>query len=291
MTTLSNFKNSLSKIDWVLTEARHVQDLVAGGSDANKLLLADEPPDSVKDAGVTELRVWAPANDKLMSVPARLAALTRLRCLAIGPGVDPKTISSLDQNLIPSTVTALGVFTSGLPAKWPAAVCLPNVVDLRTDGPMSFTHANFPNLRAVSVYPERNGKNLDAVLACKLLDELQLLTVSDSDMFARIEHLPLTKLGLLGGKLATLEGIERLGGIKWLRLHNLRWLTSISAIKALSRLEELELRYCRQIEDIAVVADLPRLRRLEVIACGNVGLKKMQIFIDKLKQSRISASS
>lgn len=96
-------------MDWILTESRHTKALLDPGALAGKLLFADELSDSLR---------------------ARLAAFSNLRCLAIGPGVDAKALADLDQDLIASTVTALGVFTSRAPANWPAGVCLPKVSDL-----------------------------------------------------------------------------------------------------------------------------------------------------------------
>jgi hypothetical protein len=124
-----------------------------------------------------------------------------------------------------------------------------------------------------------------------LLAEVQLLTVPGNGVFERMKHLPLQRLGLLGGTIETLEGIQALPRVNWLLLHNLKSLKSIRAITALQHLEEVQIRYCKKIQDIACLAELPRLRRLEVIACGNLGLAKIKPFLDKLEKVMLSASS
>ncbi|MCW7536940.1 hypothetical protein OOT46_03615 [Aquabacterium sp. A7-Y] len=285
-------KNALDRLEWVMTDSRHataVTDMAP--NPALKILLADEPEDPARDAQITELRLYAPATDRLKQIPSRVRQLKRLECLAMGPSVDPALVASIDETSVPPGVTALGVFTSGAAATWPRAVSLPHVIDLRTDGPLTFAHENFPNLQAVSLEPTRNGKNLDAALACQGLRELQLLSVPGHEVFQKSRHLPLAKLGLLGGKLETLQGIEALSQVEWLRLHNLRSLRSISAVKALTHLQELEIRYCKKIEDIACLADLPNLRRLQVLACGDLGLSRIKPFLEKLDQVMISASA
>lgn len=285
-------KNATDKLEWVMAAPAHASDLRDTASEPPlKVLTTEQTIDSGSVAAIRELRLYAPATDPMRQFPASIASLENLRCLAIGPNVEPKMLAGIGGRSIPPSVTALGVFTSGVAASWPGAVELPNVTDLRTDGALAFEHLHFPSLRAVSVYPTRSGKNFEAVLQCRELNELQLLTVADNQVFGKMAHLPLALLGLLGGKLPTLDGIELLGGITWLRLHNLRNLTSISAICGLERLEELEIRYCKSIQDIECLAGLTSLRRLQVVACGKLGLDKIGLALKRLDNVMISASS
>lgn len=284
-------KNALARMDWVLTEKRHADALDGAAGDALKLLFVGSSANPEEDASVSDLNLWAPDTDKLLHWPARIASFTQLQCLAIGPGVDAKVLKEIEVAAIPASVSALGVFMGGVAAKWPAKVCLPQIVDLRTDGPLSFTHANFPNLTAVSVLPDRTNKNIEAVLACENMSELQLLSIASPGLFSLAEHLPLRKLGLLGGKLDSLTGIGALSGVRSLRLHNLRWLKSISAIKELKNIEELEIRYCKQIQDIDCLVGLPQLKRLQLVACGKIGLQSILSSLSGIKQLEISATS
>ncbi|MEU9509142.1 leucine-rich repeat domain-containing protein [Micromonospora sp. NPDC048170] len=236
------------------------------------------------------LRLYAPGTAPLTRLFARVRQFGGLRRLSIGPDAGRELVAGIDQDAIPPSVTTLGVFTGGTPAAWPKAVVLPRVTTLRTDAALRFTRDNFPNLRAVSLKPTASGTNLDAALSCPDLRELHLLTVP-RDVFTRIGHLPLTGLGLLGGRLPTLDGIEGMTSLTRLRLHNLPSLTTIAPVGHLERLEEIQIRYCRRITDVDCLARLPRLRRLQVVACGDVGLSRIGAVLDRLDTVMISASA
>ncbi|MFI5932313.1 hypothetical protein [Actinoplanes sp. NPDC051494] len=270
---------------------QHAASLVAmNPSWASRVLDADAPAEPERDSRIEDLRLYAPATDPLTRLFPRVRDLGNLVRLTIGPNADRALVAGLDEESIPPSVTTLSVFTGGSATTWPRGLVLPHVAGLRTDGPLMFPAGTFPGLRAVSLKPARNGQNLDAALAAPDLRELHLMTVP-TGIFDRIGHLPLTGLGLLGGGLPALDGIETMTGLASLRLHNLRSLRSIAAITALENLEELQIRYCGGIKDIGYVARLPRLRRLQVIGCADIGLAGISDTLAGLDDVQISASS
>lgn len=278
--------------EWVMAEPAHAQELTKFNANPRlKVILTTDAGNPAEDATITELRLYAPGAAPMKNLPERIRRLSHLKVLALGPSIDKAMLAQLTPGAIPPSVETLKVFTDTVAASWPADLTMPHVRELRTDCALGLVGGEFPNLRAVSIEPARNGKNLDAVLACRELAEVQLLTVPGKGVFERMKHLPLRRLGLLGGTIETLEGIEALPRVEWLLLHNLRSLKSIGDITALQDLEEVQIRYCKKIQDVESLAQLPRLRRLQVIACGNLGLAKIKPFLDKLDKVMLSASS
>lgn len=278
--------------EWVMAEPAHAQELMRRSPDPRrKVILTTDAGNPAEDAAITELRLYASGTERMKNFPERIRRLPHLKVLALGPGIDKAMLAQLTPGAIPPSVETLKVFTDTVAASWPADLTMPHVRELRTDCALGLAGGEFPNLRAVSIAPARNGKNLDAVLACRDLAEVQLLIVPGNGVFERMKHLPLRRLGLLGGTIETLQGIGALPGVEWLLLHNLRSLKSIGDLTALKELQEVQIRYCKKIQDIESLARLPRLRRLEVFACGNLGLAKIKPFLDKLDKVVLSASS
>lgn len=262
--------------EWVLAEGRHVAELAGmlPGS-AGRILGPDDPVDPER---VEALRLYGPADDPVERWFPRIGEFGRLRQLTLGPVASRALIASITPGAIPASVSALGIFTGGQPTAWPRDVVLPGVASLRADGQLMLGRDAFPRVRAVALKPARNNQNLYEVLAIPSLRELHLMTVPPG-VFGLIGSLPLTGLGLLGGRLSTLDGIEALTGLVSLRLHNLRSLRSIAALRGLG-LETVQIRYCTGITDLDVLGTLPRLRRLQLIGYDEPAVDRLRASLD-----------
>jgi len=80
----------------------------------------------------------------------------------------------------------------------------------------------------------------------------------------------LRELVLLGSKLESLEGIEALSKLQYLRVGLAKKLRHISQLGSLQDLERLEFNQCKSIEDVASIKSAKRLKRLELIDCGDI---------------------
>ena len=93
-------------------------------------------------------------------------------------------------------------------------------------------------------------------------------------------------------QLQTLAGIERLSGLRSLRLKNQGVLETIRPIAALPALESLNIQYCKKIMDIDVLEELPGLRELTLVGCGNIGLGELEAKLRaRLQHSNIAATT
>ena len=171
---------------------------------------------------------------------------------------------------------------------------MPRLESLEVNVPMRFKAEDFPALRSLSILPDKQGKLLDQALHLPLLVELNLFNVPfDATLFDRIAALPLVSLGLMSGRsLQTLAGIERLSGLRSLRLKNQGVLETIRPIAALPALESLNIQYCKKIMDIDVLEELPGLRELTLVGCGNIGLGELEAKLRaRLQHSNIAATT
>lgn len=276
-------------INWVMVDSAHREEYLALRPDMAGRVTTTAAEDSAL-AAIEELYLMAPGAQTLTQFPQNIARCHKLKRLVIGPGVRPSVIAALHAFSLPPQLKALGIFNGGQPTKWPAKVCLPNLDELHTDGPMRFTHTNFPNLRRASLRPTSDNANLQAVLSCAGLIELQLINVTSQHLFSTLAHLPLEKLGLRRGKLTSLVGIEALPTLKWFAVHDLRSLTSVAALSGLPQLQELQIHYCKRISDITSIAKLSTLRRLQLIGCGRLGIKSLEPFCSGLEIVQTSAT-
>lgn len=276
--------------DTVLLHSRHSEQFA--GSDRD-LLFLDRPADVDALARITALQLWAPHNDPIQQLPPIIAAMPSLRSLTIsGSSSTPSLITDARQGDLPDALVELKILEDyGKVLTWPDVV-LPGLQRLFVAGQFRFTNATFPALTALSIYPDRAMKVVRQVLELPLT-ELQLLNVPvDEEVFPLIAELPLRRLGLLAGtKLTSLNGIDLLPGLEYLRLQNLRNLTDLSGLRGLPALEWLELLYCKKITTIDVLNDLDALRRLTLVGCGDVGLPVVQDRIDRLEKRTIGATT
>ena len=263
---------------WLMAAASHGP----LGRDDGGFVAIEERADPDRDANVRTLRLRAPHDARLTRLPSRLHDFPNLTDLTIGPYVEPDLVKGLDQGGIPGSVTTLTVLTGGRPTRWPKGLSLPAVRSYTTDGPSSFSSETFPHLELAHLAPTKTS--MVALLALPTLSTLQMRTVPlpAPEIFEAVAHLPLVDLGLLGGrKITDLTGIDRLPGLRRLRLQSLPALTSIAALESLEHLEELRILYCSRIQDVETVTRIPSLSRFDAHGCQGIGLEALGSFLDE----------
>ncbi|MGB3816986.1 leucine-rich repeat domain-containing protein [Achromobacter pulmonis] len=274
---------------WLLMHSR--QAAQAHGSD--QVLFYDAPPDAATLATIEYVHLWAPPLDPVQAVPDLIAQLPSLTHLSIGPGnIQASVVKTLRADMLPASLRHLSIFDCPGSYTWSAGP-MSRLESLEVNVPMRFKAEDFPALRSLSILPDKPGKLLDQALRLPLA-ELNLFNVPfDATLFDRIAALPLVSLGLMSGRsLQTLAGIERLSGLRSLRLKNQGVLETIRPIAAVPALEWLNIQYCKKIADIDVLEELPGLRELTLVGCGNIGLGELEAKLRaRLQHSNIAATT
>lgn len=275
---------------WLMLHSHHAA--LAHGSE--QVLFYDAPPDALTLATIEYVHLWAPPLDPAQKVPDLIARLSALTHLSIGPGnIRASVIKNLHADMLPASLRHLSIFDCPGSYTWSAGP-MPRLESLEVNVPMRFKAEDFPALRSLSILPDKQGKLLDQALHLPLLAELNLFNVPfDATLFDRIAALPLVSLGLMSGRsLQTLAGIERLSGLRSLRLKNQGVLETIRPIAALPALEWLNIQYCKKIADIYVLEELSGLRELTLVGCGNIGLGELETKLRaQLPRSNITATA
>ncbi len=256
------------------------------------LVFYDQPYDAEQLSRITDVHLWSPLDGPIDRLPEIITAMTNLKALSIGPGrVLPTIVTELRQGDLPESLEALSVHIGERTLAWPDVV-VPNLKTLYVGEPFRFKSEHFPQLRAVSLYPQRSLNNVRQALELPL-EELNLLNVpTDEGIFRLVESVGLRRFGLIGGRtLTSLAGISVLTQLESLRLKNLTALADISELAALQRLEIVNIQYCKKIIGIAAVNDLPRLRRLTLVGCGNIGLTAIEAKLSTLEWANTGATT
>lgn len=273
---------------WLILHSR--QAAQAHGSD--QVLFHDAPPDAATLATIEYVHLWAPPLDPVQDLPELIARLPSLTHLSIGPGnIHASVLKNLRADMLPASLRHLSIFDCPGSHTWSAGA-MPRLESLEVNVPMRFKAEDFPALRSLSILPDKPGKLLDQALRLPLA-ELNLFNVPfDATLFDRIAALPLVSLGLMSGRsLQTLAGIERLSGLRSLRLKNQGQLEAIRPIAALPALIDLNIQYCKRIVDIEVLETMTGLQALTLVGCGDIGLGGLAARLrDRLPRSNIAAT-
>lgn len=273
---------------WLMLHSR--QAAQAHGSD--QVLFHDAPPDAATLATIEYVHLWAPPLDPVQELPELIARLPSLTHLSIGPGnIHASVLKNLRADMLPASLRHLSIFDCPGSHTWSAGA-MPRLESLEVNVPMRFKAEDFPALRSLSILPDKPGKLLDQALRLPLA-ELNLFNVPfDATLFDRIAALPLVSLGLMSGRsLQTLAGIERLSGLRSLRLKNQGLLEAIRPIAALPALTDLNIQYCKRIVDIEVLETMTGLQALTLVGCGDIGLGGLAARLrDRLPRSNIAAT-
>jgi len=256
-------------------------------------LFYDAPPDAGTLARIRSLHLWAPPLAKVTEVPALVARLPHLVQLSIGPGnVEPALIGRLRAEMFPPSLRHLTLLPGQGNHAWKGGA-MPQLLSLFVDRPLRFEPADFVGLQSLAVVPDARGAVLDRALQLPLR-EFDLLDVPfDEALFARLAPLPLEAFGLVGGRrLASLDGMEALGGLRALRMKNQHALQRIGAIAGLPRLAQLDIQYCTKITDIATLGELDGLERLTLVGCRAIGLGGLEHTLrQRIPQAHIAATT
>lgn len=256
------------------------------------LVFYDQPYDAKQLSRITDVHLWSPLDGPIDRLPEIITAMTSLKALSIGPGrVLATIVTELRQGDLPESLEELSVHIGERTLVWPDVV-VQNLKTLYVGEPFRFKNEHFPQLRALSLYPQRSLNNVRQALELPL-EELNLLNVpTDEGIFRLVESVPLRRFGLIGGRtLTSLAGISVLPQLESLRLKNLTALGDISELAALQRLEIVNIQYCKKITGIAAVNDLPRLRRLTLVGCGNIGLTAIEATLSTLEWANTGATT
>lgn len=258
-----------------------------------EVLFFDQPVLPERLAQVKTAKLWAPHDDKIARLPEVIGQMTNLTSLRIsGSSSEASLVNELRTGDLPESLEELRILDEyGRVVTWPD-VQLPRLKTLFVSDVLRFDASAFPQLRSISLKPDRAHTNLRQALRLPI-DELNVLNVSlDGSIFEILAARPLRRLGLLSGtKLTSLEGIQSLPALESLRLKNLRALSDISALRDLPNLTQLDIQYCRRISGFDVLADLTTLERLTLVGCGNLGLKELQEVVDRIPRSTIGATT
>lgn len=283
---------SLRLMDTGVVLLRRRNDRDVFGPD-RELVFVDEPVLPERLSQIRDVQLWAPHDDRIERLPEVIGQMENLTSLTISSGSStPSLMAEIREGDLPESLKQLRILDEhGRVFVWPG-VTLPRLTSLFVSDVFRFDASAFPELRRVSLKPDRAQANLREALRLPL-DELNVLNVSlDERIFEIVAARPLRRLGLLSGtKLASLDGIQALPGLEALRLKNLRALSDISALRELSVLTALDIQYCRKIQGIEVLADLPTLERLTLVGCGDLGLTAVQDVIGRLPVTTIGATS
>lgn len=262
--------------EWVMANSETRAGLDDDPDNAGYVLPWDEIPAGVRREEIHRLRLLPPAETGRTTFPACISELEQLDKLQLGPTADPEMVRGINNGSIPASVRVLKIYTGGKPCAWPSDIKLPNVAELRTDFVLRFAQGNFPGLTVLTTRIDAKAGMLKRIAEYSHLEELELFPVSASDVFDTVGALSPARLGVLGGKLTSLAGIEQVPGLRTLRLVTLHQLRRIAAVRVLKQLEVLQVMYCHHIEDIEAILELPRLRRVEFVSCGNIGVKAIE---------------
>ncbi|QIM15200.1 leucine-rich repeat domain-containing protein [Leucobacter insecticola] len=267
----------------------HQDQYVGSGSD---LVFYDQPYDTEQLSSITNVRLWAPIGSPIDRLPKIITAMTGLKALRLVSGwVLPSVITQLRQGDLPESLEELSVNISERTLVWPDVV-VPKLQTLYVGEPFRFKNENFPELRALSLYPQRSLNNVRQALELPL-EELNLLNVPiGEEVFRLLEPAGLRRLGLLGGRtLTSVTGIGVLPQLESLRWKNLSALGDISELAALHQLEILDIQYCKKITGITALNDLPRLREVTLVGCGNIGLNRIEAKLSTLERADTGATT
>jgi hypothetical protein len=127
--------------------------------------------------------------------------------------------------------------------------------------------SQFPRLEECSLEWRPKARSL---FECTTLRRLFLNRYDGKDLSDLRQLRNLEWLAVLNAPIENLRGIERLGRLRYLRLANLRRLTSLRGIEELQLLEELDINTCRKVTSIGEVRRLLSLKRLFLNNGGNI---------------------
>jgi hypothetical protein len=145
----------------------------------------------------------------------------------------------------------------------PADRVFPGIEDLNGDNAvLDFAKRSFPNLRVLASRLDPKRSLLDVIAEYPRLDILEIGPIKEETAIGRIAGCSIDFLNLEGGSLPSLAGLERLEGLRCLRLKQLDKLEDIRALESCPSLERLEIHSCARLRDYASLLKIPTLQSL-----------------------------
>lgn len=123
-----------------------------------------------------------------------------------------------------------------------------------------------------------------SVFACTTLKKLFVNRYKGKNCDSFSSLVNLESLSILNAPVANLYGLKPLTGLRFLRLANLRQLTSLEGIECLTELENLTVDTCRKISSIGEIVSLTSLRTVDIDNDGDIASIKPMEKLDKLER-------
>jgi hypothetical protein len=133
---------------------------------------------------------------------------------------------------------------------------------------VKFDASVFPNLQEIACRLDKKRTLLSVVASYPRLASLRMGPIKDSSVFSGIGTVALDFLRLKGGSLASLDGIEKINGMRCLELEAMDRMTDISALEACKDLEILQIRWCANLRDHTPLLRIPKLKSIFLFRCN-----------------------
>jgi hypothetical protein len=185
-------------------------------------------------------------NLEYLSVPAHLAHALRAASL-------PKPLKTL-------------VIEGDRPSSLDPSVRLPGIVRVIADGELTFSADAFPALQYLGLKVAKRSPML-GVFPELDLRELSVQPITDASFFTRPLGAKLEYLGIRGGTLAALDGIEKLQTLTDFRASKLTKLSDLSPLAKLANLAEVSILHCPNLLVVEPLTLAPSLRRVLFWRC------------------------
>ncbi|MBS2011390.1 MAG: hypothetical protein JST00_00650 [Deltaproteobacteria bacterium] len=253
---------------------------------APRWLAWDARPTKAQREAIRAVRVRVAHGARARALPSALRDLSSLAYLSM-----PLSLASaLRPGDLPDSLEAIAFDEStGGRASLAPELVLPKVRSLASiTGELTFVASNVPRLEEISLRLGARPTMLDVLAGCRRLSSVRLDPVHDLATLEPLVRLPLRSVAIVGGRLATLDGIDAFGALEELLLKNVKKLSKLSALSSLERLSSLELQYCGAVEDLRPILAIPRLKELRIVACSRIRLAEV---VEELRARRWRALS
>jgi len=130
------------------------------------------------------------------------------------------------------------------------------------DSELRFERESFPDLRELTTRLDPKRSLLDVIATYPSLDSLHIRPLKDTTSLDRLEPCSIESLTLTAGALPSLDGIQRIRGLRCLALQSLDNLVDITALEQCTSLEILQIQWCAKLTDYRPLLKIPALQSL-----------------------------
>ncbi len=257
--------------------------------EGTRWLAWNELPAPDKRKRIRALRLRVDYGERNVTYPTAIAKLP-LEYLSLPLGL----ASKLAQKDLPSSLRALSFDESpalATAARIPTELVLPNVEQVSSKvGALSFARTSLPKLRSVSLALPPRSKMPDVLASYAKLSEVDVGPIHEPAQLAFLEQVGVETLSVVGGKLQTLSGFERLRKVKHLTLKSLAKLDDISSITALPKLRTIWIKYCGALKDLEPLLAVKTLREINVVSCKSIDLARVAKELKSKRFERVAVT-